>query len=823
MKHILIALTVLLAVAHGHAQLPEGFARETILTDADGIYLPVGYIPIDTNLAYIYQMDGTVMAVLNDEVLPEPVLDIREECGFWSSNGLLGAAIDPNFKENGFIYLLYNVDRHHYIYYGTPEYDPEASSTWNGGMGRISRFTVNTEDYLSTDPESRHVLLGENIGEGIPIASDSHSTCSLVFGDDGSLIAGTGDGNTWQCCYTGVGALPSLAFDSTSLADGVLSQEEMIGAFRSQFPDGLNGKLIRIHPETGEGLPNNPYFDPENPSANRSKWWATGFRNPYRMKIRPESGWGNLTDGHPGTLYVGDVGNAHWEELNIIKDGGGNYGWPLFEGHGSFVLDGNNGPYPDIPTMNYLAQNPLFETGGCSREYFTFQDLIQQQNQQHDYYFPNPCDQSQPIPEEILTFEHERPAMAYRNYWAGGEITMFPTFDALGEATATRIEDMDEIDGESFIGTSIIGGDFLTGESIPEEFQNHYVFADYLGWIRAIEVDENDEIKSSKQWQPEGGSPVDLTFNPYSGCLYITSLVPLSVDRICFGGNLRPVPVTDNDTIYGSSPLTVEFDGSESFDPEGGSVTHFWDFADDTTSDEPTVTHSFENELQQAYRVTLTVTDSAGAANTKEILVSLNNTPPSVQITSIEEGELYPIDFPTSFELLASISDQENPIQSELSYEWSHLLHHNTHFHVLHEYDFITGATLVNPTGCGEGDTYWYEINVTVTDPGGLTAFDSKMIYPDCQGELKRNLEEDITLFPNPTEEKLTVLIKDPRGNSINLRIIDSSGRLIRQEIVDIFNGRQFFSIDVQVLQKGVYTLELELENGRKQKKFVKM
>lgn len=823
---IFILLVVSSFASRMLAQLPEGFARETILTGADGLSLPVEYIPVDTNLAYVVQMDGTILAIVDEAVITEPVIDIREECGFWSSNGLLGAAIDPNFKENGYIYLLYNVDRHHYLFFGTPDYDSEASISYEGGMGRITRFTIDTATFLQSDPASRHVLLGENVGEGIPIATDTHSTGALVFGDDGSLLASTGDGNSWKCCYAGEGPLPSLAFDSICLADGVLTSAEMVGAFRAQFPDGLNGKVIRINPETGEGLPNNPYFDPENTQANRGKWWSTGFRNPFRMVVRPNSGWGDLNEGHPGSIYLADVGNSDWEELNIITDGGGNYGWPLFEGLDEFDYIGDGGSsYPDLPTNIYTSENPLYGENGCDQEYFLYQEVIQQQNEQHDYYFPNPCDPSQSIPESTLTFEHERPAMAYRGFWTGQLATNFPTYGSDGEATSTSVEDMENIEGSSFRGTSIIGGDFLYGDRIPEEYQNTYVFADYTGWVKALSVNELDEIEAIYDWQPKGSSPVDLSFNPYDGCLYVTSLVPLSIDRICFGGNLRPVPVTVNDTIFAPSPLTVDFDGSESYDPEGGEITYEWNFGDGTTATGPLVSHEFIASGQQAFSTILTVTDSAGASNEKLIHISLNNTPPTVDISSITEGQLYPLDAPSVFELAATVQDAENS-PADMRYEWSHLLRHNTHFHVLHEYDFIEGATQINPTGCSEADNYWYEINLTVTDPGGLSAFDSKFIYPDCDGVLEDDTMEDVTkyvLSPNPVREILTVVSNNSIDGNINYGIYNTTGKLIRDESQYVYNNRRFFKIDVRNLAKGLYILEIN-ERGQKERiRFVKI
>jgi glucose/arabinose dehydrogenase len=82
----------------------------------------------------------------------------------------------------------------------------------------------------------------------------------------------------------------------------------------------LAGKILRVDPETGEGPADNPFFD-GNPVSNRSRVFAYGFRNPFRMVQN------RATD----EIYVGDVGLLAWEELNRLRPGA-NYGWPCYEG-----------------------------------------------------------------------------------------------------------------------------------------------------------------------------------------------------------------------------------------------------------------------------------------------------------------------------------------------------------------------------------------------------------------------------------------------------------------------------------------------------------
>ena len=94
-------------------------------------------------------------------------------------------------------------------------------------------------------------------------------------------------------------------------------------SLRAQSLDSLAGKIMRINPSTGQGLPDNPYWNGD-PNAARSKVWAYGVRNAYRFSIRPNS-------GTPGTVYAGDVGWSDTEELDAVPKGA-NLGWPCYEG-----------------------------------------------------------------------------------------------------------------------------------------------------------------------------------------------------------------------------------------------------------------------------------------------------------------------------------------------------------------------------------------------------------------------------------------------------------------------------------------------------------
>ena len=111
-----------------------------------------------------------------------------------------------------------------------------------------------------------------------------------------------GDGASWQTTDVGGAQTGSLLLPQ-ALADGILRPKEDVGAFRAQLVDSLNGKVLRIDPATGDGVPSNPYYDAGNPRSARSRVWALGLRNPFRMGLQPNTGSHFPPDGNPGVLY----------------------------------------------------------------------------------------------------------------------------------------------------------------------------------------------------------------------------------------------------------------------------------------------------------------------------------------------------------------------------------------------------------------------------------------------------------------------------------------------------------------------------------------
>lgn len=550
------------------ATLPPQFVDTVV---APGLDQAVGLEFDSTGRLFFWEKQGLVWTIENDVVSAGPLLDLREEVGNWSDHGLLGAALDPDFLANGYIYVLYIVDRHHLEHFGLPSYNPATNDYNRNTIGRLTRYTVDINDFASIVPGSRMILMGADPTTGIPICEASHGVGSLVFGSDGSLLVSTGNGGG-----DGIGGV-------FCIDDGIIRQAEDVSELRSQLLDTLSGKVLRIDPATGLGLPSNPFYDPLEPFAARSKVWSLGVRNPFRFSRRPGTGSTNPNDGDPGVFTLGDVGAGHWEELNVISSAGANLGFPIYEGmdlqQGGLFVD------------NLDAPNPLFGQviagqGLCSEAYFDFPDLLVQDSTQPPSW-PNPCDPSQQIGAGAVPFVHQRPSLAWAHFQKG-DPAVVPGYDMLGEALSIPVGDPGSpATGEQFLGNSSIGGAWYTGTSFPAAYHGTYFHADYVsGWIRSIDIDAAGNVTAVQEFAAAGGLLVGMAVDPIDGDLFYIDFKDnglAAIHRISYEPlDVPPTAIAAISPHYGYGPLEVHFHGESSTDPEGGELTYVWDFGTDT-------------------------------------------------------------------------------------------------------------------------------------------------------------------------------------------------------------------------------------------------
>lgn len=683
---------------------------------------PVGATFDANGRLYVWEKSGKVWIVQNGVRLPAPLIDISEEVGNWRDHGCLGFALDPEFLVNGRIYLMYMVDRHHLMHFGTPGYNPNTNEYFSATIMRITRYTAVGPTFNTVDPASRYILLGEDRKSGVPETHESHSTGTLVFGTDGTLLATVGDGASYN--NVDVGSDGGTYF-AQCLLDSIIRPAENVGALRSQMITSLNGKILRLDPETGNGVPSNPWYEASAPRSAKSRVWGLGLRNPFRMTLKPGSGSTDPNDGRPGTLYIGDVGWYSWEDLNVCTEGGMNFGWPLFEGMEPMQQ------YMNAVTENLDAPNPLYDGITCTQQYFTFQDLIKQDSPIHLNLHPNPCDPGVQIPENAPKHFHSRPAIDWlhgnrsRSGGFSGNTAITHDLDAVGAP----------VPGPRFGGYAAIGGPFMTGENMPLGYQNSTFHGDYPGgWIRRFMFDENDRPVSVHDFA-SGLGAITWIGAGTDGCVWYIRYDTGELRRICYtlAVNLPPNATAEQDVQYGPGPLTVQFTGSNSTDPENGALTYLWNFGDGQTSTAPDPQHQFTSApgVVTTYDVVLTVTDDIGQTSVANLIVSLNNTPPQIQITGFADGDLYPVGVDTTYTLAADVVDAEHG-PAQLTYGWRTTLHHNTHIHPEALDPAVVSSTVISGVGCSHTDTYFYTVSLTVTDAGGLSTTQEYTLSPRC-------------------------------------------------------------------------------------------
>ncbi len=226
-----------------------------------------------THRLFVVEKPGVISVMPNSPgvTLKTTFLDIQDRVDEGGTEeGLLGLAFHPEFPDSPYIYVNYTAA--------------------NPNRTVIARFTVSDTNPDRADATSEFPVL--EVGQPF----SNHNGGQLAFGPDGLLYIGLGDG--------GSGGDP-------------LENAQNLRV--------LLGKMLRIDVDTRSGNldygipPDNPYVG--NPNGYREEIYALGFRNPWRYSFDPVTGW----------LWLGDVGQGRYEEIDIVEKGK-NYGWDNMEG-----------------------------------------------------------------------------------------------------------------------------------------------------------------------------------------------------------------------------------------------------------------------------------------------------------------------------------------------------------------------------------------------------------------------------------------------------------------------------------------------------------
>lgn len=257
-----------------------------------------------SNRLFVVQRGGTIRVYNASLSLTGDFLTVTG-IGTAGEGGLLSMAFHPDYETNGYFY----------VYYTLPDLSLE-----------VARYQVSSTNPDSADAASKQVVLN------IPHPNNSnHNGGKLLFGTDGYLYLGTGDGG-------GAGDVPNNAQNGNSLL----------------------GKMLRINVTTTGTAPfytvpsDNPYL---TDAGVLDEIWALGLRNPFRWSF----------DRSTGDMWIADVGQGAYEEVNYRpadSTAGLNYGWRCYEGNTAYNTAGCQ------PASSYMSPVFVYDhngtTGGSS-------------------------------------------------------------------------------------------------------------------------------------------------------------------------------------------------------------------------------------------------------------------------------------------------------------------------------------------------------------------------------------------------------------------------------------------------------------------------
>lgn len=247
--------------------IETGFNSPVVLTNAGD----------GSNRLFIADQIGIIYVIEDGFLLPDPYLDISDKIvsldPTYDERGLLGLAFHPDYESNG----------RFFVYYSAPK-----SSEGINHESILSEYHVLIDNINVANPFSEKIIFRLDQPEA------NHNGGQLAFGPDGYLYLGLGDGG-------GAG-------DEHGEIGNGQNIETFLGSILRIDVNGIDSYSI---PQ------DNPFVDKDG----MDEIYAYGFRNPWKFSF----------DSETDELFVADVGQDEWEEIDIVKKGE-NYGWRIMEG-----------------------------------------------------------------------------------------------------------------------------------------------------------------------------------------------------------------------------------------------------------------------------------------------------------------------------------------------------------------------------------------------------------------------------------------------------------------------------------------------------------
>ena len=257
--------------------------------------------PSSASVQYIVEQSGRIRVIRNGVLQSTPFLDLTAKVSFGGERGLLGLALPPDYATSGRFYVNYT---------NNP-----------AGHTVVARFRRSTTNPLVADPATEFDFLWPGGNRFITQPFANHNGGTLVFGPDGFLYIGMGDGGSGDDPFR-----------------------------NAQNPTTLLGKMLRLDVSVsdsdveGYNIPADNPFVSGTPAGVRPEIWSFGLRNPWKFSFDDPARGGS------GAMVIGDVGQSTREEIDYQPSGRGgrNYGWVNKEGT---LLHVNDSPPAYLPLV----------------------------------------------------------------------------------------------------------------------------------------------------------------------------------------------------------------------------------------------------------------------------------------------------------------------------------------------------------------------------------------------------------------------------------------------------------------------------------------
>ena len=273
---------------------------------------------------FVCERNGLVRIIKDGKLLPKPFLDLKDKTiSSFLEEGLYGIEFHPKFKENGLCYVSY-------------------SDLWFNGATMLVEYKVSKNNPDKADVESARVIMQ------IDYPYCNHHGGKMVFGPDGYLYIGVGDGgwegdviSAGQDLHTWLGKMLRIDVNSSTSdrAYSIPKDNPFITPLQQMTLFGVSElQFSKIHPRA------------------KPEIWAYGLRNPWTFSF----------DRKTGEMYIADVGQNHWEEIDLQpanSKGGENYGWKMMGGSHPFPIELEKGA-PRIGVLP-IAEYSHVDQGIC--------------------------------------------------------------------------------------------------------------------------------------------------------------------------------------------------------------------------------------------------------------------------------------------------------------------------------------------------------------------------------------------------------------------------------------------------------------------------